>query len=96
MPAYVIIETDVSDEAPMAEYRKKVPALIARHGGKYIVRGAPTARLEGDRDLPDTVVVLEFPTLEHVAAWHDDPDYAPFIALRQSGAHSEMILVEGV
>ncbi len=54
------------------------------------------ARLEGDRELPHVVVIFEFPTLEQARAWYDDPDYEPFIKLRQTGAHSEMTLVEGL
>ena len=95
MPAYVIVRTNVSDPAPMAEYRAAVPALIEKHGGRYISRGAPLERFEGNDELTDAVVIIEFPSAEHAKAWHADPDYAPYIELRQSGAHSEMILVAG-
>jgi uncharacterized protein (DUF1330 family) len=50
---------------------------------------------EGDGPLPDSMVVLEFPTKEQALAWHNDPDYAPLIALRQSGSDLDFVLVEG-
>ncbi len=96
MPAYVIVETTVTNDAWIAEYRANVTEFIEKHGGKSISRGAPVARLEGDRELPDVVVIFEFPTLEQARAWYDDPGYEPFIKLRQTGAHSEMTLVEGM
>ncbi len=38
MPAYLIASVDVKDAATFEEYRKQVPATIAKHGGKYLVR----------------------------------------------------------
>jgi uncharacterized protein (DUF1330 family) len=39
MSAYVIAEIDITDPAAYEEYRKQVPAAIAKYGGRYIVRG---------------------------------------------------------
>ena len=47
MSAYVIAEVDVHDAALFEEYRKLVPATIAKHGGKYLVRGGATDSKEG-------------------------------------------------
>jgi uncharacterized protein (DUF1330 family) len=33
--------------------------------------------------------------MEHAKAWHSDPEYAPFIKLRQAGSHLDLMLVEG-
>lgn len=53
------------------------------------------ARLEGDGDLPDAIVVLEFPSMEQAQAWYNDPEYAPMIKLRQSGSDLDFVLVDG-
>ena len=60
MPAYMIVEVETTDEALMAEYRKHTPGLVAKFGGKFIVRGGKTRTLEGGWK-PSRVVVLEFP-----------------------------------
>jgi uncharacterized protein (DUF1330 family) len=52
--------------------------------------------LEGKEPLPTSYVVLEFPTMDQARGFYRDPDYAPFIALRQSGSDLEMVLVEGL
>ena len=39
MSAYVIAEIEITDPAAYEEYRKQVPAVIARYGGRYTVRG---------------------------------------------------------
>ena len=60
MAAYMIVEVETTDEALMAEYRKHTPGLVAKFGGKFIVRGGKTRTLEGGWT-PSRVVVLEFP-----------------------------------
>jgi len=39
---------------------------------------------------------LEFPSLDHAQAWHNDPDYAPLKQLRQANIDMEVFVVEGV
>jgi uncharacterized protein (DUF1330 family) len=47
MPAYLIAEIDVTDRELYDEYRKGVPATVAAHGGRFVVRGGATETLEG-------------------------------------------------
>ena len=60
MPAYVIADVTVTDPATMEEYRKQVPATIAKYGGRYLVRGGAHQTLEGEWK-PSRLVILEFP-----------------------------------
>ena len=39
--------------------------------------------------------LIEFPSMDHARAWHQDLEYQPFIALRQKGSKLKLILVEG-
>ena len=70
------------------------PAAIAKHGGRFIVRGGPVTTLEGP-DEHDRVVVIEFPTMERAKAFWDGPEYAAAKALRKSAATGQFILLEG-
>jgi uncharacterized protein (DUF1330 family) len=96
MAAFVIVRLKIRNSDWVAEYRPKTTALVEKHGGKFLVRRGKTEQLEGKEALPDGVVVIEFPSLDHAKAWHADPEYAPMIKLRQTGADSEMIVVEGL
>lgn len=95
MAAYFIVEIDVQDGAAFEEYRKQVPATIAKYGGRYLVRGGRTETLEGDWQ-PKRVVVLEFPSLEQAKKFYDSPEYGPLKALRLRAAKSKLLLVEGL
>jgi len=94
MAAYLIADVDVQDAALFEEYRKLVPATIAKHGGKYVVRGGATEVKEGDW-MPKRLVVLEFPTMEQARQWYHSTDYAPALAMRLKAARSKVLLVEG-
>jgi uncharacterized protein (DUF1330 family) len=81
----------------LKDYLPKVPAVVARHGGKALIGGGSTPRLlslEGTEEPPVAVVMLEFPSLEQAQAWHDDPDYAPLKQLRQANVDMEVFVVE--
>jgi uncharacterized protein (DUF1330 family) len=94
VPAYLIANIRVNDAERYKEYVAAVPVLIAKHGGRYRVRGGETTVLEGGWS-PDRLVVLEFPDRAAALAFYDDPAYAPFKALRQSIADSSLTLVDG-
>ena len=95
MPAYLIAEVDITDPKAYEEYRKIVPATIARYGGRYLVRGGAVESKEGGWN-PARVVVLEFPTMEQARKWYNSPEYAPGLAIRTKAGRTKMIFVEGV
>ena len=84
------------DPSWLAEYVPKTTELIAKYGGRYVVRGGASERLEGQGALPSAIVVLEFPSMAHAKAWYNDPAYAPLIKLRQTQSDLDFVLVEGV
>ena len=94
MPTYLLANVRVNDAERYKDYVANVPALIAKHGGKYRVRGGDFEVLEG-RWSPDRLVVLEFPDREAALAFYNDPDYEPFRSLRQSVTDSSVVLVDG-
>jgi len=95
MPAYVIVDVEITDPIRYAAYMSLVPPTIARYGGRFLVRGGKAEGLEGAWS-PKRVVVLEFPTFERAREWWASEEYRGPKALRQSASVTRMILVEGV
>ena len=56
MPAYVINEIVVSDPARFQTYADQVPAILARYGGRYVVRGGAPERVDGPE--PEYLAIL--------------------------------------
>jgi len=94
MAAYVIGEIEVTDPALYEEYRKQVPAVVQKYGGRFVVRGGKVEPLEGGWT-PKRLVALEFPSLEQAQKWYRSPEYAPLIKLRQKASRGKLLIVEG-
>ena len=95
MAAYVIANVNVKDPALFEQYRKQVPETLARHGGKFLVRGGQHETLEGGWT-PSRLVVLEFPTIDQARRWYDCEEYREPKALRMKSALTDLVIVEGV
>ena len=97
MPAYLIAEHSITDPEKFEEYRIKVGALIANHGGRYLTKGGSHEVLEKDNAVwqPDRVVIIEFPDMAALNAWYTSPEYQPLIALRRASAMDMMITLDG-
>ena len=96
MPAYVIADVrDVRDADTLVEYRRRNTDSVARHGGRFIVRGGDFAVLEGEWPTV-RMVVVEFPDLASARGWYESEDYAPLKAMRQEASATNIILLEGV
>jgi uncharacterized protein (DUF1330 family) len=95
MPAYFIVDIDVTDPTAFEEYRKAVPATVEKYGGKFLVRGGRMEVVEGSWQ-PERVVVTEFPSLEQAKRWYDSEEYRALKALRLRTSKGNVILVEGV
>jgi uncharacterized protein (DUF1330 family) len=95
MPAYVIIETDISDPEQYERYKEASPAAVASGGGRFVARGGELAVLEGNWE-PTRIVVLEFPDLETAKRWYVSPEYEEAKRLREGAAKLNMLAVEGL
>ena len=95
MTAYIMVQVEVEDAGQYERYRKMVQPTLDVYGGRFLVRGGNAKTLEGSWR-PARLVVIEFDSAAQAEAWWSSGEYAPARSLRQSCAHTEMILVEGV
>ena len=95
MPAYIVVDCEVTDAARYEQYKALAPAAIAKYGGRYLVRGGASTLLEGDWR-PSRVVVLEFPDIETVKRFYASPEYRAAREKRAGAARMNMVGVEGV
>jgi uncharacterized protein (DUF1330 family) len=96
MPAYVISEVTLHDNAAADRYRSLAADSIARYGGRYVVRGGAVEAVEGDWPPEQQVVIVEFPTMDRLREWHASPEYAEALAFRDEALTRRLLFVEGV
>jgi len=95
MPAYFIAEVEITDPAAYDRYRPLAAASIARHGGRFIVRGGKVELLEGEPQ-PERVVVIEFPDADTARRWYNSEEYQTALKIRLAASRGRVFLVEGV
>jgi uncharacterized protein (DUF1330 family) len=95
MPAYIIVEIEITDPVGYEEYKKQAAATVEQYGGKYIVRGGACETLEGDWK-PKRMVILQFDNMERAKAWLNSPEYVEPRKQRHRTAKTRMILVDGL
>jgi uncharacterized protein (DUF1330 family) len=96
MSAYVLANLEIIDTAGYEEYKQGVTATLDAYGGHYLVRGGDVETLLGEWKTTGRVVLIEFPSLEHLKQWYDSPEYRPLRAIRERCAVSTIIVMDGV
>ncbi|WP_315826156.1 MULTISPECIES: DUF1330 domain-containing protein [unclassified Bradyrhizobium] len=94
MKAYLVLDLAVHDFASFKAYIERIPAFIARHGGRYIVQGAVPTPVEGNWR-PERMVILEFPSRQHATDFLTDPEIQHLFAIRHQTTTSRLVLVDG-
>jgi uncharacterized protein (DUF1330 family) len=95
VPAYVIADVEVLDPEPYAAaYSAYVADSVARHGGRFVVRGGVVEPLEGDWR-PARLVVLEFPDMAALRAWYDSDEYRALAEVRRAHSRGSLVAVTG-
>ena len=93
MSVYMIIDSKVKDGGKYRQYIDQVSLIVTKYGGRYHVRGGEIRPL-GDWK-PERIIVLEFPTEDHIKKWLGSPEYKAIAPLREEGASTQAILVDG-
>ncbi len=95
MSVYLIATVRVDDPETYKKYTAKTPALIEKHGGRFLARGGAVEAVEGE-PFVDRMVLVEFPSREHFDAFHGSPEYQEAMKFRHASSESRFLVVEGV
>ena len=94
MPAYLIADVKVTNDEWIPAYAEKVHDLVHKHGGKYLSRSGNITTIEGEGLDSSLIALLEFPSVEAVHAFANDPAYAEFGQARRAGSVSRFHVID--
>ena len=95
MPAYLVVQINVTDPEKFARYREAVPGVVAASGGRYLARGGAVEVLEGSHD-GRRLVLFEFDSMEAIRRFWHSREYAEVKTLRENAADIDVWAVPGV
>ncbi|MGI9308315.1 MAG: DUF1330 domain-containing protein [Gammaproteobacteria bacterium] len=87
MSAYMLAICDVSNPHDnFKKYAQLSAALVAEHGGEYVVRGKPAGNVEGDVLEGKVIILTKFPSLDDLKAFVEGDKYQNEIKPLREGA----------
>ena len=90
---WVVCYRSVSDPAAVSEYMKLAATALETLGGRVIIAGKPAKAHEAGLD--QSVVVVEFESLEKAIAAYESDAYGPALKVIDSAAQRDFRNVEG-
>lgn len=96
MPAYVVVDTQLTDPDLYEQYKLRAKPLVESHGGEYLARGGPLSVKEDDLWSPSRIVLLRFPSARSAEAFYASSEYQEVLKIGKAGAKRSFVIVEGV
>jgi len=90
----MIIEVEIKDNERYSKYVEKVPEVIDKYGGRYLVRGGKVTPLSGNWN-PERMVLIEFGSIEQLRKCFKSTEYLKIAPLREQSITSKAIVVDG-
>lgn len=94
LPAYVVNELEVTDQAVFATYAKRQGALIEKFGGRFLVRGGATETIARPAT-KSRITIYVFDSMANANAWRDAPEQKELAAIRDKSSNFRSYVVEG-
>ena len=69
--------------------------MVERYGGRYLARTSNFERMEGDRESPQLLLVIEWPSRDVAMQFYECAEYQPFLRARLDGSKGQFYLVRG-
>lgn len=91
---YLVAHIRVHDVEVFQEFRGVAGAAVTEHGGRILV-GNPVADFR-EGDVRGVTIVIEFDDLATATRFYESEAYTAARAIREKGAETDLLLVEGV
>lgn len=88
MSAFMVVAVYLRESGWVADYIANVPAILRTYGGEYFAVSSGVTQFEGEGAAPDQVALFTFPSVDHMQAFVNSAEYAPYkeARLAQSSA----------
>ncbi len=91
---YLIAHIRVHDKDAFEKFKEMSGPVIGDYGGRILVRNPSPDHREGD--LRGLVILIEFDDLDSARRFYESDQYTAARAVRETAAHTDLLLVEGI
>jgi uncharacterized protein (DUF1330 family) len=96
MTAYALAHLHNPNPHPeVIDYIERIQVTLDPYGGRFIVHGPEVVDVR-EGEWPGTVVIIEFPGIDHARGWYTSPAYQQILHLRTDHIDGVALLVDGV
>jgi len=90
----MLIEIKVLDDELYTRYAEKVPEIVKKHGGRYLVQGGKVIPMFGNWN-PERIVLIEFETEEKLRNCFNSVEYLKIASFRENSTITKSVIVNG-
>lgn len=94
MSYYSILDVTPTTDTWIPAYIESASRLVAKHGGKYLVRTSNHEQIEGKTAEVALRIIIEWPSKQAALDFMNDPQYVPHLKERTAGSISNHYLIE--
>ena len=91
---YLIAHIRVHDSDAFEKFKAMSGPAIKDHGGRILVRNPSPDHREGE--LRGLVILIEFDDIDAARRFYESDEYTAARAVRETAAHTDLMLVEGI
>ena len=95
MKGYLVMDAEIIDTEAYSEFARQVPAAVAAHGGRILVRTSNVEEVQGDW-VPKRFVILEFDSLNAARGYIRSAEYAALDDVRRRATRANIVIAEGL
>jgi uncharacterized protein (DUF1330 family) len=92
---YSVAELEITDPSWVPSYVQNVTALVERRDGRDLARTSKLEMIEGERKLPQIVLIIERPSKVTAVTFYESDEYRPYRQSRIAGAKNQFLQVAG-
>ncbi len=93
MSVYCLIEISIQDTKLYEEYMSRVPDVIKKYNGRYIIRSSNITPVSNDWT-PDRIILIEFDSMVQLTQCFTSEEYKKIAPLREKSTKTRSIIIE--
>jgi uncharacterized protein (DUF1330 family) len=95
MKQYMVIELVTAKKSWIEGFMQNATRLVEEYGGRFLARTTNVQRLEGKGDVPQWILLIEFPSPEAAANWYTCAKYQLYLEKGKADSFPNVVGIPG-